>query len=101
METLQANLVAGMHWFLSTYRPLVPQHLHGALQPAAPAIRASVQWPLQITGRRCERHGLLANGVRIRAFESDASQTADNRAAVAGLSLKQLRGISESTLAAS
>src|SRR5436190_10870115 len=37
------------------WNAVVTEHLHRTVQPAAPAIRAAVQWPLQILDRRWER----------------------------------------------
>src|SRR6185503_17793662 len=57
------------------WNAVVSEHIHRTVQPAAPAIRAPVQWPLQILDRRGERQWLLAvtqnhpPGVESRGFK--------------------------------
>ena len=87
VETPQANLVAGMKWFLGTfYKPL---------QPSAQAIRTSVQRSLQVPGRGGQRRWVFADGMRLRASESRAGEVAAAGAAVAGIWMEQLSGILE------
>src|SRR6185503_6293790 len=59
------------------WNAVVSEHIHRTVQPAAPAIRAPVQWPLQILDRRGERQWLLADRVRVCALESGSGETTD------------------------
>ena len=79
---------------------MVPEHLHRAVQPAAPALRPSVQWSLQIAGGRWERDRLLENRLRVCAFESCPSRAAEPGATAPRLPLEQFWRISESALTA-
>ena len=58
---------------------LVFEHLHRAVQPAAQAVRASVQRALQVADRGRQRQRLSADGVRLCAFESGAGEAAARR----------------------
>jgi REP element-mobilizing transposase RayT len=82
LETPQADLVAGMHGFLSTYTA----RFNRRHRRCGHLFRG--RYKSLIVDRGWERHRLLANGVRVGALESGARQTPEARAGLTGVSLE-------------
>ena len=73
---------------------VVLEHLHGAVQPPAQIVRPPFQRTLQIAHCGWQRQRLLADGLRLCAFESRAGEVAASRTEVARLCVEQLAGVS-------